>query len=417
MKKQTSKNWITSLMLLGIFFGFFTSHVTKAESFNGISFEVFYQELAPYGDWVPDGRYGQVWLPAVGPDFHPYGSEGHWAMTEFGNTWVSYYDWGWAPFHYGRWYFDDFYRSWAWVPGYEWGPAWVNWRSGGGFYGWAPLRPGLSINVSFGIPHAYFVFLPRQRIYDYHAFRFFAPRRNRVRIYNQTTIINNTVVYNNNRYVAGPSRREVQQVTRRNVPVYSTQDTSQRGRRLVAQNGTPVYNGRAVQNSAARSTRNADVRSSREASPRSRDLSQPRTAKPALENQSRSSRSLSNPSSRSRSSQFETKPYSEQNRTSTRTTPPRSAQPATRTQPSVNQRGSAPRVSNPSVRSSTRSSGRVESSRSSAPSRQPAAQPSGSPARQKVSTGTSSRSSTTVKRATPTRSSSSSRKASSGRGN
>ncbi|MFC3878638.1 DUF6600 domain-containing protein [Algoriphagus namhaensis] len=420
MKKLKSKNWMAYLLSLGLALGMLTMQQTKAETFNGINFQVFYNELLPYGDWVQDPIHGPVWLPAVGVDFHPYATDGHWAMTEFGNTWVSYYDWGWAPFHYGRWYYDNFYRSWAWVPGYEWGPAWVSWRTGGGFYGWAPLRPGLSINVSFGIPHAYFVFLPRQRIYEPYAFRYFAPRRQRIRIYNQTTIINNTVVYNNNHYVAGPSRREIQQVTRRNVPVYKTQETGQRGRRLVAQNGTEMNKGRISQSSTARSSRNSnsDVRSSREVSPRSRDLAQPRSSKPVLENQSRSTRSLSKPSRSDASSpRFETKPYSEQNRTSTRTAPSRSAQPATRTQPRVNQRESAPKTSKPAVRSSRSSSKKVESSRSSTSSRKSVARPSSTSSRQKVSPAPSSRSSSTTKSSSSTRSSTSSRKAGSGRGN
>lgn len=357
MKKQNLSKWVGSLLVLLFTTTLFHSQEAKAENLSGISFQVFYDELMPYGDWVQDARNGYIWLPTTaGPNFHPYGTQGHWAMTEFGNTWVSYYDWGWAPFHYGRWYFDDFYRSWAWVPGYEWGPAWVNWRTGGGYYGWAPLRPGFSISIGFNIPSFHFVFLPRNRIYNHYAYRYFAPRRNRIRIYNNTTIINNTVVYNNNRYVAGPSRREVERVTRRAVPVYRTQNTGDRGRRLVAQNGRPVYNGRASHNATTRASRNSntDVRSSREASPRSRNLSRPSASKPSLENQSRSNRSLENSTSRNGNPRFETRPYNESNRSSTRTSSSRSSQAQTRTQP---------RASKPQVRSSSRSAdSRVNSS-------------------------------------------------------
>ncbi len=55
-------------------------------------------------------------------------------MTEYGNTWVSDYDWGWAPFHYGRWV-NNRYNEWVWIPDTVWSPAWVSWRSGGGYYG------------------------------------------------------------------------------------------------------------------------------------------------------------------------------------------------------------------------------------------------------------------------------------------
>ncbi|MFA6795615.1 MAG: DUF6600 domain-containing protein, partial [Proteiniphilum sp.] len=84
---------------------------------SGISFNVFYNELRPYGRWINNGRYGRVWVPNVGRDFHPYATNGYWVMTDYGNTWVSDYSWGWAPFHYGRWFYDDYY-GWSWMPGY-----------------------------------------------------------------------------------------------------------------------------------------------------------------------------------------------------------------------------------------------------------------------------------------------------------
>ena len=120
------------LSLIGL--GMVLNQESKAAHFHGVSFQVFYNELSPYGDWVMDPTYGYVWVPFVEQGFHPYGTNGYWEMTNFGNTWVSNYQWGWAPFHYGRWFWDD-YLGWAWVPGYEWGPAWVNWRTGGGYYG------------------------------------------------------------------------------------------------------------------------------------------------------------------------------------------------------------------------------------------------------------------------------------------
>jgi len=69
----------------------------------------------------------------------PY-SDGYWAYTDVGWTWVSYEDFGWATYHYGRWTrLRD--RGWFWVPGREWGPAWFSWRTGGDYVGWAPLPP------------------------------------------------------------------------------------------------------------------------------------------------------------------------------------------------------------------------------------------------------------------------------------
>ncbi len=98
--------------------------------------------LDPYGEWVWIEGYGYVWRPyptAVGVDFTPYETCGTWVWTEWGWTFACEWDWGWLPFHYGRWgWFDDY---WAWVPGYEWSPAWVEWRSGGDYVGWRPLAP------------------------------------------------------------------------------------------------------------------------------------------------------------------------------------------------------------------------------------------------------------------------------------
>src|SRR4051794_756129 len=69
------------------------------------SYQNFYDDLSPYGQWVEDPNCGYVWLPDVTPDFKPYATNGHWVYTEDGWTWASDYAWGWAAFHYGRWFF------------------------------------------------------------------------------------------------------------------------------------------------------------------------------------------------------------------------------------------------------------------------------------------------------------------------
>jgi hypothetical protein len=75
----------------------------------------------------------------VGVDFTPYESGGSWAYTDAGWAFACDYPWGWLPFHYGRWAW--FHGYWGWVPGHRWGPAWVEWRHGGGVVGWRPTRP------------------------------------------------------------------------------------------------------------------------------------------------------------------------------------------------------------------------------------------------------------------------------------
>lgn len=105
----------------------------------------FRSTLDPYGTWVDDATYGTVWVPSqnvVGQDFVPYQSAGHWVYDDE-YTWVSDYDWGWAPFHYGRWVYGGAY-GWEWIPGRVYAGAWVSWRYGWGdwaYVGWAPLGP------------------------------------------------------------------------------------------------------------------------------------------------------------------------------------------------------------------------------------------------------------------------------------
>jgi hypothetical protein len=114
---------------------------------------LFYDSLAPYGQWFSYGSYGWVWTPYdVPPGWRPY-EDGHWAYSEFGWTWVSDYDWGWAPFHYGRWLFDSDY-GWLWVPDTVWGPAWVAWRVSDDWVGWAPLPPAATWQASVGVNYS-----------------------------------------------------------------------------------------------------------------------------------------------------------------------------------------------------------------------------------------------------------------------
>jgi hypothetical protein len=116
----------------------------------------FQPVLSPYGEWVEMDGYGRVWRPnsaVVGADFTPYGTNGHWVYTDEGWVWVSDYAWGWAPFHYGSWVYAD--EGWVWIPGGVWAPAWVQWRYGGGYVGWAPLGPAGVVAVGRAYPARY----------------------------------------------------------------------------------------------------------------------------------------------------------------------------------------------------------------------------------------------------------------------
>jgi hypothetical protein len=119
----------------------------------------FRSTLDPYGAWQDDPTYGTVWVPSqdvVGSDFTPYVSAGHWTYDDE-YTWVSDYDWGWAPFHYGRWVYASPY-GWGWIPGRRYAGAWVSWRYGYGDYayvGWGPMAPtwgwrgGIAVGFGF----------------------------------------------------------------------------------------------------------------------------------------------------------------------------------------------------------------------------------------------------------------------------
>ena len=221
MRNEMTKWMIVATLVMSVM----SINESKAQE---VSLQVFYNELEPYGTWMHHANYGYVWIPRVERGFVPYGTNGYWINTEFGNTWVSYYTWGWAPFHYGRWFYDDFH-GWLWVPDTVWGPAWVAWRSGGGYYGWAPLMPGLGINVSFNyyscIPNYYWNFVPYRYIAHRNVYNHCVSRPRAVTVIHHTTIVTHNQVDNRKRsYFTGPSRSDIENRTHQRVEVYKTND-------------------------------------------------------------------------------------------------------------------------------------------------------------------------------------------------
>jgi len=144
----------------------------------------FYEPLSPYGRWAAVGSYRRCWIPGrVEANWRPY-SNGNWQRTEAGWYWASDEPWAWACYHYGWWFYDPV-QAWIWVPGIEWAPAWVSWRFGGGYCGWAPLTPhGVIVAPSS------FVFVE--------VGHFHQPVRPSNVIVNNTAIINKTTIVNNN---------------------------------------------------------------------------------------------------------------------------------------------------------------------------------------------------------------------------
>jgi len=204
---------------------------------GGVSFGIFYNELSPYGQWVDYPNYGYVWIPSAGPDFAPYSSNGYWIWTEYGWTWVSGYSWGWAPFHYGRWDYDNSY-GWFWVPDNEWGPSWVNWRRADGYYGWAPIRPGISLSVSFGsgytVPNDRWRFVRDKDFSRIDINHYYINRTNNVTIIKNSSVINRTYSdqSRHSTYVSGPDRADVQKITGRTIQPVVIHDNEKPGQNL-----------------------------------------------------------------------------------------------------------------------------------------------------------------------------------------
>jgi hypothetical protein len=216
---------------------FYTINPTQVKAQDApVNFQVFYDDLSPYGQWIDYQGYGYAWVPSAGPDFAPYSTGGHWIWTDYGWTWASDYDWGWAPFHYGRWDYDNYY-GWVWIPDNQWGPAWVSWRRSAGYYGWTPLSPGISFNMAIGNynPTAdRWIFLQDRYMGQNDIHNYYGPRKNNQTYINNSTVINNTYVDNNRHttYISGPRREDVQKVTGNEIKPVSIRENSTPGQRL-----------------------------------------------------------------------------------------------------------------------------------------------------------------------------------------
>ena len=208
----------------------------KADARVDVSIDFFYDNLSDGGSWLDVGDYGYCWQPSVAvsnTNWRPY-ADGYWAFTDQGWTWISYEDFGWATYHYGRW-IRLRGRGWVWVPGREWGPAWVSWRTGGDYVGWAPLPPRRAgeywdespitarVDIDFDIGPASYNFIDVRYIGEpVLRERIFAPEQNVTYITKTVNVTN--ITYNNSAvYNYGPdyntlsrySTRPIQRLTLR----------------------------------------------------------------------------------------------------------------------------------------------------------------------------------------------------------
>jgi hypothetical protein len=215
---------------------FLSPAVPQAEAAD-ISIDFFYDNIGDDGSWVEVADYGYCWQPAVAVSnrsWRPY-TDGYWAFTDVGWTWVSYEDFGWATYHYGRWVRLRG-RGWIWVPGREWAPAWVSWRTGGDYVGWAPLPPrgggdvfydyrpiSAQVDIEFDIGPSYYNFIDVRYVGEpVLRERIFAVEQNMIYITRTVNVTN--ITYRDNRvYNYGPDYNTLNRYSTRPIQRLSLQ--------------------------------------------------------------------------------------------------------------------------------------------------------------------------------------------------
>lgn len=163
----------------------------------------FYTNLTPYGTWIEIGNGVIAWRPTIlVRNWAPY-KLGRWIWTDYGWYWDSYEPFGHIVFHYGRWYFDDYY-GWIWIPDYDWAPAWVEWRYDDDYIGWAPLHPYAVFSIDFGIrityeyyvPYTHWHFVTYKHFCNPYVYNYYIPEKHKYRVYGRTKYRNAYRYYN-----------------------------------------------------------------------------------------------------------------------------------------------------------------------------------------------------------------------------
>jgi len=202
----------------------------EIETRSTASYGMFYRKLEPHGDWRETREYGFVWQPREAGDrtWRPY-TDGRWVYTDAGWTWVSEEPFGWATYHYGRWV--RLRRvGWVWVPGDEWAPAWVSWRTSKDYVGWAPLPPEARFDRRSGIrnwadnhydigPDQY-AFVPNNEFGARRLRQSLVPVERNVTIVIETTNVTNITYANTTIVNHGPNYEEVRSRSRQPIERY-----------------------------------------------------------------------------------------------------------------------------------------------------------------------------------------------------
>jgi hypothetical protein len=204
---------------------------SRSQPRSTAAYGMFYEKLDPYGEWLETKDYGYVWQPReaeTSRDWRPY-TEGHWVYSDAGWTWVSDEKFGWATYHYGRWV--RLRRiGWVWVPGEEWAPAWVSWRTSKDYVGWAPLPPEARFDPRSGIqnwadsyydigPDQY-SFVPSNEFGAEHVRRAVVPPERNINIVIETTNVTRITFANTTIVNEGPSYDELRSRSQRPIERY-----------------------------------------------------------------------------------------------------------------------------------------------------------------------------------------------------
>jgi len=220
-------------------------------------YSVFYEDLSPHGQWIELEGYGYGYRPHLGQQssWRPY-QDGRWVWSDHGWAWDSPEPFGWACYHYGRWVQLSRF-GWVWIPGREWAPAWVSWRSSGDYLGWAPLPPsyrrdswvGDDCDRNYGLAPSSYVFIETR---DFHRSSYYGSCLSSTsvnRVFSLTINITNisrsdhhhSHVYFNR---GGPDRHWIEQHLGRQSPVASLQFLDRFDRRGLdrnSHNGVPSF--------------------------------------------------------------------------------------------------------------------------------------------------------------------------------
>ena len=213
------------IIISAVLFAALTFNSDARGHYNGVG-GYFYSELSPYGTWIEIDYGVVVWRPTIiNMNWMPY-NMGRWIWTYDGWYWDSYEPFGYITYHYGRWFYDDYY-GWLWYPDYEWAPAWVEWRYDNDYIGWAPLHPYAFFSISVGIhftsvytsPYHHWHFVSYKHFCNPYVYNYYVAPNYRYRIYSGTKYRTNYVYYNGRiqnrgidvKYVRTRSGQEIKQ--------------------------------------------------------------------------------------------------------------------------------------------------------------------------------------------------------------